>query len=297
MNLINHLQKPSINFAIPFGIKRDQCHVDPVTNILKITTHVSPEMAQRWLQNNKSNRPFSSANLRYLRNQVLQQKWIYNSESIKFDRSLGLIDGQHRLQTIVNTGVTLKLDIVIGLDPGAFHTIDTGKVRDGSDVLHTVGHSNSAHLASVARMVISYEKGHAISNWTRQGGTDNKDLIDWCDANPQVGEILKEFLHIHHKGENILTKKIGGSLYYIFAGIDRYLANDFFTKLLTGERLTATSPVYHVRKVLIKDKMSKETTMKNEYKIKYIIKAWNDFRAGKQLKTFRVDMEKEYKIK
>lgn len=120
---------------------------------------VTPEIADRWLGRNERNRPKKNrARERYARD-MASGEWAFTGEAIKFADDGRLLDGQNRLDAIVQTGVTLLMLVVRGLDQAAQDVMDTGTKRSASDMLDMAGKNNAALLGAVARLAVGWNSG------------------------------------------------------------------------------------------------------------------------------------------
>lgn len=125
---------------------------------------VTPVKAEFWLKNHHDlkDRPLSKHRLEAHVEHIINGKWVFNGESIKFGADGQLYDGQHRLASICRTGVTLPLLVVKGLPPEARATLDTHRPRSASDTLHLVfGYDHGKELASVARLLFRVATGRS----------------------------------------------------------------------------------------------------------------------------------------
>jgi len=96
---------------------------------------VTPTMAQRWLDEcNTQNRCKRGWWLEALCAAMLRGEWITTHQGIAFAASGRLLDGQHRLEAIVKSGMAIEMLVVYGLDDAAFGAIDTGVKRTISDL-------------------------------------------------------------------------------------------------------------------------------------------------------------------
>lgn len=91
---------------------------------------ITPLKAQEFLKRNIENN--RSINLRYVSNyaeEMASDKWVFNGDTIRFDKDGNLIDGQHRLMAIVKSGATIPCLVVTNLEKHALSTIDVGRKR------------------------------------------------------------------------------------------------------------------------------------------------------------------------
>ena len=87
--------------------------------------NVTPELAAVYLEKNVSNRKLSRGQVLLISKQMQEGKWKKTGDTIKFSVTGRLLDGQHRLSAIVDSGVSQFLMVARGLDSNAFDVLDT----------------------------------------------------------------------------------------------------------------------------------------------------------------------------
>ena len=68
---------------------------------------VTPAMAAFWLLNNKSNRPLRASTVNMYARQMTAGQWQLTHQGICLDATGNLVDGQHRLNAVVKSGVAV----------------------------------------------------------------------------------------------------------------------------------------------------------------------------------------------
>jgi predicted nucleic acid-binding Zn ribbon protein len=71
--------------------------------------YVTPEMAERWLGHNKVNRNLRNRRVDQFARDMRSGRWQLTGEAIKFGKSGNLIDGQHRLWAVIESGCTSRV--------------------------------------------------------------------------------------------------------------------------------------------------------------------------------------------
>lgn len=89
---------------------------------------VTPEMATAWLRRNVGNRDPRRIYAKSLGNQMKRGEWLVTHQGVAFTRSGVMIDGQHRLIGIAESGVAVVMFVTTGLDDEVFKAID-GHIR------------------------------------------------------------------------------------------------------------------------------------------------------------------------
>jgi hypothetical protein len=97
--------------------------------------NVTPAMAAQYLKANTNNpRKLNKMNLKRLKTELTGGLWVATTQGVGFDTDGVLVDGQHTLTAIVDTGVTAEnLLVCYNLSPKSRYKIDVGRKRDLSD--------------------------------------------------------------------------------------------------------------------------------------------------------------------
>ena len=94
---------------------------------------VTPEMAAHFLQKNINNRVYRKNWVTHLSNVIKNGEWLVTHQGIAFDKNKNLIDGQHRLLAIIESGIPVKINVTFDAGEDTFSCIDTGVKRTLSD--------------------------------------------------------------------------------------------------------------------------------------------------------------------
>ena len=98
--------------------------------------NVTPKMAEIWLEQNvHNNRPVRDAEVTKFARDMVAGNWKVTHQGIAFNEDGKLIDGQHRLWAVVQSGCTVPMLVWEGLPEEALHLIDSGLARTASDSL------------------------------------------------------------------------------------------------------------------------------------------------------------------
>lgn len=100
-------------------------------------TTITPKMAERFLAYNKGNRAMRRQNVIYWERALLNGEVRLTHQGVAIQgnktRPERLIDGQHRLQAIVNTKQPMEVMLATGVSPEAFAVLDSGVSRSMAD--------------------------------------------------------------------------------------------------------------------------------------------------------------------
>jgi hypothetical protein len=78
---------------------------------------IDQEQAKAYLDNNARHRPIKAKKVFQYMDEMVDGKWRLNGKTITFDRNGRLLNGQHRLTAVLQSGVPLTTLVVRGLDP------------------------------------------------------------------------------------------------------------------------------------------------------------------------------------
>jgi len=102
---------------------------------------VTPELAAEWISKNSRNRTVKKAVVEAYAADMLSGNWTETHQGIAFFEDKTLADGQHRLQAVIKSGVSVDMLVTIGLKDSSSMAIDTHKKRSVEDNLTLSGHS------------------------------------------------------------------------------------------------------------------------------------------------------------
>lgn len=243
---------------------------------------MTPDMAKSYLDKNTHNRPLNERHVKFLSVEMQSGRWKSNGDTICLNGSR-LIDGQHRLHAIVESGMAVPVILVEGLDSGVFDTKDVGRRRSAADVLAIKGEKHYALLAAAALFVHRYMTGNA-QNRRSYSHVELQQMVD------TYGDLLRESVAFCSKlkTKGLIASSVVAGLHFIFSKFDAELATQFFDSLIGGHDLKPQSPVYVLRERLVSNLHSK-SKLTNVYAAALCIKAWNHIREGNTVKYLRWD--------
>jgi hypothetical protein len=253
---------------------------------------VTPKIAKEWLKKNTFNRPCSNHWVRILADRMRNNEWELNGEPIIISDKGNLLDGQHRLEAIVLSGIAITTIVTFGINETTFETLGGGKKRSIPDGLAIRGESNTPLLAALLRMVYKYERTGELT-------------ASLAQLTPKKAfEVLEEHPELRHctlkgKGFRERFKFITGSTaafcYWRFSKIDLNATDSFFESLVSGANIQKGSPILQLR-----DKMiftaSTNAKLNNAMWCHFIFKAWNLWRKGTKRKANYLHVKSDEKF-
>lgn len=246
------------------------------------TVDITPEIASKMLARNTRNRGIKRLNLEKLERALRNGDWMQNGEAIKVAVGGDLLDGQHRLTAVVNTGVTMRTIVITGLTAASQDTMDTGRPRALHDVLAIRGESNSLNLAAqVRKLYVASEFGLAAACNNSLPAITIKECVDFLDLNPWVRDVLGPADRVAKA--NHLPSSLAGVLIVALSEIDQDDADHFFGRLVDGIGLADGDPIYVLRRTLENLTAGKSRTVPQKFAAAVVIKAWNKYRDGESI--------------
>ena len=145
---------------------------------------ITPEMAAKWLEHNTRNRQLRDSVVRRYAADMKAGRWMVTGDAIAFDKNGTIANGQHRLWAVFESGATVRMLVVFGLDPEVVNVLDDHLKRSLGDVakIRRPGASiSTAHCAIAKSLLVTtiintaVERRVALERVTRQ---DELDSID-----------------------------------------------------------------------------------------------------------------------
>ena len=122
--------------------------------ITAVMEMITPQIAQEYLTHNTSNYRFlSTAKVSSYAEDMKHGLWKENGESIVFGADGTLRNGQHRLNAIVKSGVTIPILVVRGVQDDV-STFDVGMGRTISQICRANGYAVGTDMVGAARMLV-----------------------------------------------------------------------------------------------------------------------------------------------
>lgn len=237
---------------------------------------ITPAQAKLWLGQNTDNRRLrQAASGRYARD-MAAGAWAENGAAVVFASDGTLLDGQHRLEACVASGVPFVSLVVRNVERSTQNTIDDGAKRTLSDRFTFNGHTNSSTAAAVVRRILLWEAGFKTNTGNYQPST--REALDLIDTDPTVGAAVE--MAVALRGGKLLPPSIVGLSWWLFWGIDSDDCQEFWDHLHTGAGLPAESPILILRNQIIR-KSGEPGRIPETVILAWVIKAWNDWRDHK----------------
>lgn len=118
---------------------------------------ITPDMAAAMLATSAGNRHIREEQVAAYARDMLSGRWFMTGDTIGFNADGRLVDGHHRLEAVVASGVSLHTFAVYGIGDEAHGAIDTGIKRTQADEFGYRGEVNKHLLAAIVSNVWRYD--------------------------------------------------------------------------------------------------------------------------------------------
>lgn len=259
-----------------------------IESLKMIQMDVTPDIAAKWLEGKCPNRGVSEQLVNKFARDMIAGAWHLNGETIVFDINEALLDGQHRLWAIVESGCTVRMCVVKGADPKSMDTYDTGRSRSFADVLKIRGSSANPSLSSAAARWWRWYDNFRTGNLSTGGNPSHDELRLSFENHPSIETAIG--LTTQHSASNRKRTVVpGGIMTFVLSGAleaNEIKAEQWYHQVATGENLKVGDPAYTLRERMIQDKSSLRR-MDNMTICAYTMKSWNAFYRGRDLKHLK----------
>ena len=218
---------------------------DKLPGIEVYLLEIGPEIAAELLAHNTNGqRTISKDAVERYATDMATLDWIFNGAAILISNTNELLDGQHRLSAIIESGENQVVLIVRGIDPIAMSTIDAGRKRSYADSLKMRGFANHTGLAATnARLWYWLHGNYGTRGVARVG---DPKYLSATPSNAQKDFAMGVFEKAYditipaavkfgirayglRRGISVGTYALGWT---ILSGIDKDLREKFFHELL-----------------------------------------------------------------
>jgi hypothetical protein len=253
---------------------------------------VTPSIANDLLSTNSSNRlPHKPTVARYAQDMVSGRWKSGTAEPIKISITGRLIDGQHRLLAIVASKLSIVMWVASGLEDDVFDVLDTGKIRNSTDIFKIQGIAQDNTIPSIISMHNLLVNGRRYGAAKNNKSTNAMLLEQYYKNEAYWQNIARKARSWYMAFAKILPPSYFGGFYAYFFGLNEEKANEFMAQLATGLNVTHDS-VTLLRNKLIQDKTSSRKMPPN-LKMAFIIKAWNAFVTDKEIRILKFEPMRE----
>ncbi|MFD9461158.1 hypothetical protein [Streptomyces sp. NPDC060027] len=236
---------------------------------------VTPHIAAAWLQLNRpENRRMSQRAVASLVSAMLAGEYLLTHQPVAFDALGRLIDGQHRLAAVVQSGVTVEMWVITGADPDTFGVVDTGLARRPTQFLR-VKHSTNVHGAlGMIRFAEACQANDGQVPDSFQFTMDVKPCLDMLAEWPEVQDYAQASDRIF-RACRLPPAPLLAVLAQAARGSYPELLGTFVGRLKDGAELASNSPILALRRRGMEHRTGMRAFKDRVAMYGVMVKAWN----------------------
>lgn len=243
----------------------------PFTEIVTVT----PNIAERILERNDSNRNVSEAQVASIAKDITSGFWQLNGETIIVSKEGFLNDGQNRLHAVVRSGQSIRTAMMFGVTRDSRMSVDMGRVRGAADFMTMNGVKNANVVSAIVKLFTIYKRG----SYSNSAGTfliTKQDIQhayqDRHKAFDRAAEIVSNSKQLRAFGASPV-----GAAYMIIRDINSVSCEEFFARLSDGVGLPRGSAILSLRNRL----SNPVQRLNSNEKLELILRGWNAWREGR----------------
>jgi hypothetical protein len=251
---------------------------------------LTPKKAAEWLETVTRNRDISEKVVEHYVKLMQDGKWLgQNGSTMIFDWNGEFRDGQHRAWAVLRSNITITVDVAYNADPDVIRTVDQGNRRSGADTLVMEERSlrgkgaklkNAQSIASALPIVAAcFLKGdiyHKVK-------MSNDEIHQWYLDHMEIAESAEKVC----KRGNLASSSVCTAIHFVLSRVHSHkqLVDEFFERFIVGDNLASRSPVLALRNKFLTTRNDSRASCSRTFTISCILRAWDAFAAGKELKT------------
>lgn len=258
---------------------------------------ITPEVAEAWLlERNTDNRPLSSATVRNYARQIAKGDWRITHQGIGFDRDGVLMDGQHRLQAIVDSETAVPMMVSWNLAREGFAALDAGRSRSANDAiaLHLDEKpKNISMFVAIIRTINAHDRTLGIAA-VDAPAPSNQEVIEMAEEMgvQEINDAATVAATIYRAGRTNgvpVSAAVIGAFYYMMVnrgGWDAELVeSQFLTPFITGVGVSSErDPRLALRRAAIREEGGTRNTMARVEVVSMMFRAFEAWIANKEVR-------------
>lgn len=160
---------------------------------------MTPSMAADLLKLNISNRPLRIKTAQLYASDMKAGDWSLSNDLITVTESGKLANGQHRLNAVVLSGMTVPMMVWRGAPNNVYDTIDQGLKRSAGTKLLQHGYKNCNRLGSLLGVIDRYESGNTV---IRGSVISHSHVLSLAETYPEAQEcyVMTQFGPVNTMG-------------------------------------------------------------------------------------------------
>jgi len=267
---------------------------------------IDPELAEHLLNNHYGNRALSQRAVDDYARDMKEGRWIECGNPINIGPDGNLLNGQHRLWAIIESGCEFEFVIISENSNDVHKVFDIGRRRTGPQILGLQNVDKPTIVRGIADKFLRYVKSLNLDVEGVYPYTSIKEQ-PWKETKPwQHGMVTKtepdEYVLAHEDelaeivpyAQEFHSEFKSGKIWYAgFAYIVKkmsdqpYMFDQFHDGVVKGQMLAEGDPRYALRRHLIRQNKAPQSIWEQQFHVAIAIIAWNKWIEGKPVKLLR----------
>lgn len=241
---------------------------------------IDPDKARQLNDIAPTQRPLRPRAVGRLVKEMQSGDFLLTHQGLAFDEHGKPLDGHHRCQAIVQSGVTVTLFCTFNVPRASFRKIDRNERRTIGDDFVQSGIVNQPNigraLAAATRVVWTYDHGDNPAN--EEYLADSADLEGVTAMHPMlvetVGWVTSRRMTVR------MPPSVFAAFLTLFREVDNDLAMSFAEQIVTGENSRRGDPAFMLRESMINETNRKAGRQAFMYRI---VRAWNAYYRNRSI--------------
>lgn len=246
---------------------------------------VTPEMAAVWLASNNSNRTLRPYKVNDYIRDIQADRWTFSNDGICLAEDGRLLNGQHRLTAIIESGKAAWLLVIKEMPPEAMVAMDRGTVRTTADLLKLDGYKNHSALAAITRFIIVVDSGRVYGDNKNARATDG-EIEEFIAANPIVERIASYASTV--KAHIDCPPQVLGTAYWLIQQVNGTSLTEFFFDQLASRENEPTGSAVLALDSRLRSIHRDRTKIDRRDMLRLIVNAWNHYAVDSRVSMLTV---------
>lgn len=269
-----------------------QALLEPNGQLAKIMV-IDIEKARCLMETNEDNRGLKRTVIDKINRDIRSERYYLNGETIVVSKLGKLLNGQHRLTSVIETGISIITWVIFGVPDECKTTFDQGTAKSAADFFKMMRVVSSKEVALVVKLLLIFQPGTEVTNKDLASRRISKQdiLVEYESLEKPIQYALKTFG----------TSKYGKSMHAVAAittahvlisrEIPKTLVDPFFDVLIgDGSGIERLNPILWARTKLSEILGSRSKfEASSEFKLQVILRTWNAWIDGKKVSHLKMD--------
>jgi hypothetical protein len=258
--------------------------------ISHVSETISPELAQKYLDRNKLNRPVKLYHVKQLSADMKAHNFPENGENgVTFDWNGNIAGGQHTLLAVVDSGATITVRVTRGVPPEVRHTMNDSLKQRFADDLSVAGVGKASDSETLLRKVLTWEQ--VARENKGQGG-----LNSWRGSKPSRAFLASEWptyatgivnaTNASQQWHRVWPGNRGAMTMMLWILREKYgfpedVVNDFFSRVVYGSQDAEDRTLF----LKLWDKFDHSDAAPAQ--VFWLIRVWNAWIGGENLQKLQ----------